>query len=293
MYTADQGAVVKAFYDQATYTISYVVHDPASKHAAVIDSVLDYDPNSGRTSTKHADAIVAYIQQAGLQLVWILETHAHADHLSAAAYLKQRLGGQIAIGESIRDVQQVFKRIFDLEPTFVCDGSQFDRLLQDQDTLPLGQLLIRALHLPGHTPADMAYCIADAVFVGDTLFMPDVGTARCDFPGGDARTLYQSLQRLFKLPKETRLFMCHDYPEYANRTTPKWQTTIGEQLAHNIHVHHDVNEATFVAMREARDASLAMPVLILPSIQINIRAGEFPPANEQGQRFLKIPLNAL
>ncbi|OZI72087.1 MBL fold metallo-hydrolase [Bordetella genomosp. 12] len=278
---------LQAFYDPTTGTISYVVHDG---HAcAVIDPVLDYDPKSGRTSTAGADAIAAFVQAAGLRCQWILETHAHADHLSAARHLQGQLGGKLAIGRPIREVQRAFKPIFNL--ALQADGSQFDHLFAPDEVFTIGRLQARALHVPGHTPADMAYQIGDAVFVGDTLFMPDVGTARCDFPGGDAAQLYRSIQRLLALPPATRLFMCHDYPP-AGRA-PAWQTTVAAQRAGNIHVREGISEAEFVAMREKRDATLAMPTLILPAIQVNIRASELPEPEDNGVRYLKIPLNRL
>jgi glyoxylase-like metal-dependent hydrolase (beta-lactamase superfamily II) len=269
------------------------VHD--GHDCAIIDPVLDYDPKSGRTSTHSAQSVVDFIEQQGLRVQWILETHAHADHLSAAAWLKQRLGGRIGIGRHITTVQKVFQPIFNLEPEFRLDGSQFDHLFDDQETFSIGTLSATAWHVPGHTPADMAYVVQDpaepAVFVGDTLFMPDVGTARCDFPGGDAATLYRSIQRLLALPASTRLYLCHDYPPGARPA--QWVCTVAEQKAHNIHVHDGISEGEFVAMRTARDRTLEMPVLILPSIQINVRAGTWPPAENNGQRYLKIPLNRL
>ncbi len=280
---------VQAFFDPATWTVTYVVHDDAS--CAIVDSVLDYDPKSGRTSTASADKVIAFVRSRGLKVEWILETHAHADHLSAAPYLRKELGGRIAIGEQIRTVQGVFKKVFNLEPEFRLDGSQFDHLFADREAFRVGELAGEAMHLPGHTPADMAYRIGDAVFVGDTLFMPDVGTARCDFPGGDARTLYRSVHRLLGLPGETRLFMCHDYPPRGR--APQWETSVAEQRAGNIHIHDGVSEDEFVAMRTARDRTLDMPALILPAIQVNVRAGELPPPEADGRSYLKIPLNAL
>jgi glyoxylase-like metal-dependent hydrolase (beta-lactamase superfamily II) len=253
--------------------------------------VLDYDAKSGRTRTHSTDRLVAFVQSKGLTVQWILETHAHADHLSAAHYLRSKLGGKIAIGAAITQVQEVFKAIFHLEPEFHPDGSQFDHLLHDEEVFSIGQLEAKALAVPGHTPACMAYQIADAVLVGDTLFMPDVGTARCDFPGGNAHTLYQSVRKLLSLPAQTRLFMCHDYPP-AERA-PAWQTTVADQRAHNIHVHDGMTEAAFVELRTRRDATLDMPVLILPSVQVNIRAGAMPPAEDNGMTYLKIPVNAL
>lgn len=283
--------IVKSFFDADTWTVSHVVHEKEGGACAIIDAVLDYDARSGRTRTTSADKLAAFVQENKLQVAWILETHAHADHLSAAHYLRGKLGGKIAIGAAITQVQATFKRIFNLEPGFQADGSQFDRLLQDGETLAIGALQVRALSVPGHTPACMAYLIGDAVFVGDTLFMPDVGTARCDFPGGDASALYRSVRRLLSLPPETRLYMCHDYPPEGR--SPVWETTVAEQRAKNIHVHDGVSEDEFVKMRTARDATLEMPTLILPSVQVNIRAGEMPPAEGNGVSYLKIPLNAL
>jgi glyoxylase-like metal-dependent hydrolase (beta-lactamase superfamily II) len=282
---------VTSFFDPDTWTVSHVVHEKEGGACVVVDAVLDYDAKSGRTRTTSADKLAAFVEDNKLQVAWILETHAHADHLSAAHYLRGKLGGKIAIGAAITQVQTTFKRIFNLESGFPTDGRQFDRLLQDGETLAIGSLQIRALSVPGHTPACMAYLVGDAVFVGDTLFMPDVGTARCDFPGGDAAALYRSVHRLLSLPPETRLFMCHDYPP-AGRS-PVWETTVSEQRAKNIHVHDGVSEDAFVKMRTARDATLDMPTLILPSVQVNIRAGELPPAEDNGVSYLKIPLNAL
>lgn len=285
---------VQAFFDPKTYTISYVVYAGSGSACAIIDPVLDYDPKSGRTSTAAAERIIEFVRAQRLQVAWILETHAHADHLSAAHFLQQQLGGQMGIGENIRKVQQVFHKIFNLESEFAQDGSQFDHLFTDNEVFQIGELTGQVWHVPGHTPADVAYLIGDAVFVGDTLFMPDVGTARCDFPGGDAATLYQSTQRLLALPQETRLFMCHDYPENTvNRSTPLWESTVAAERAANIHVHAGISQAEFVEMRKARDATLEMPVLILPSIQVNIRAGVLPPPESNGTRYLKIPLNLL
>ena len=283
---------VTAFFDPATYTYSYVVRDPASQACVIIDSVLDYDPASGRTNTENAEKIVAFVREQQLTVEWLLETHVHADHLSAAPYLKQQLGGQLAIGAQITTVQKVFGEIFNTEAQFATDGSQFDRLLNEGDTLVFGDMTVQVMHTPGHTPACLSYVIGDAVFVGDTLFMPDYGTARCDFPGGDARTLYASIQRLFALPDSTRMFMCHDYKapdreEYLN------ETTVAAERQHNIHVREGISADEFVAMRTARDATLSMPTLILPSVQVNMRAGELPPAEDNGVRYLKIPLNAL
>ena len=283
---------VTAFFDEPTFTVSYVVTDPTSCACAVVDSVLDYDPASGRTDTASADAIIAHIQERDLQLEWILETHVHADHLSAAPYIQEKLGGRIAIGDHITTVQNVFGKMFNAGSEFQRDGSQFDALLKDGDTFRIGGLEGRALHTPGHTPACMTYVIGDAGFVGDTLFMPDFGTARTDFPGGDARTLYRSIKRVLALPPETRLFMCHDY-KAPGRDAYQWETTVAEERANNIHVHDGVDEDAFVAMREARDATLDMPRLILPSVQINMRAGRMPPAEDNGQRYMKIPIDAL
>lgn len=285
-------AHVQSFFDPATSTVTYVVHAGKGSHCAIIDSVLDYDFRSGRTHTASADEVIEYVKTEQLHVQWLLETHAHADHLSAAPYLQKALGGVIAIGEHIRGVQSVFKKIFNLEPEFRLDGSQFGHLFQDGEPFRIGELNARVLHVPGHTPADVVYMIEEKhVFVGDTLFMPDVGSARCDFPGGNANTLYQSTRKLLDLPEDTQLYMCHDYPP-ANREA-SWITTVAEQRANNIHLHDGISEEAFVAMRHARDAQLAMPNLILPSIQINIRAGELPPAEDNGTRYLKIPLNAL
>lgn len=285
-------AHVEPFFDPATFTYSYVVSDPASRRCAVVDSVLDYDPAAGRTRTASADRLIAYVREQGLTLEWILETHVHADHLSAAPYIQRQLGGRLAIGEHITVVQRTFGTLFNAESGFATDGSQFDHLLKDGDRFSVGGIQAQALHTPGHTPACMTYLIGDAAFVGDTLFMPDYGTARCDFPGGDARTLYRSIRRLFALPDTTRLFMCHDY-KAPGREHFLYQTSVGEERAHNVHVHEGISEDEFVAMRQARDATLGMPALILPSVQVNIRAGQLPPAEANGTRYLKIPLNAL
>ena len=283
--------LIEAFFDHATSTVTYVAHAGDGSACAVIDPVLDYDPKAGRTSTASAERVGAFVREHSLQVAWLLETHAHADHLSAAPYLKKALGGRIAIGENIRTVQGVFKGVFNLGAELHADGRQFDHLFAPDETFSIGALQARALHVPGHTPADMAYQIGDAVFVGDTLFMPDVGSARCDFPGGDARMLYRSVQKLLALPAQTRLFMCHDYPPSTRE--PQWQTTVAEQRRSNIHLHDGVTEAEFVAMRTARDRTLEMPTLILPAIQVNIRAGALPEAEANGVRYLKIPLNTL
>ena len=282
---------VHGLFDKATWTVTYVVHDGPGTACAIIDSVLDYDPKSGRTRTTSADQVIAYVKAHNLQVQWILETHAHADHLSAAPYLQQHLGGQIAIGARITGVQKVFKGIFNLEPEFAVDGSQFDVLLRDDQVIEFGALSAHVMSVPGHTPACVAYQVGDAVFVGDTLFMPDVGTARCDFPGGDARTLYASVRRILSLPEDTRLFMCHDYPPGGRPI--EFETTVAAQRQANIHMHDGISEEQFVQMRTQRDATLEMPVLILPAVQINIRAGHLPPKEANGTAYVKIPLNAL
>ena len=284
-------STVEAFFDPDTFTVSYVLWCRATRRAAIIDPVLDFDMKSGRTSTASADALEAYVLAQGLHVDWILETHAHADHLSAAHHLRERLGGRIAIGSQIRAVQAVFKKIYNLERGFLPDGSQFDHLFEDGEVFHVGELQATALWVPGHTPADMAYAVDGAVFVGDSLFMPDVGTARADFPGGDARQLYRSMRRLLALPPETTVYVCHDYPP-AGRA-PAWQTTVAAQRASNIHVHDGIDEDAFVALRQARDATLEVPALILPSLQVNVRAGELPAAEEDGVRYLKLPLNVL
>ncbi|WP_321284930.1 MBL fold metallo-hydrolase [uncultured Vibrio sp.] len=281
---------VYEFFDPKTSTYSYVVTDSSSQQCAVIDSVLDYDPASGRTSYESADKLIEFVRESRLEVEWILETHVHADHLSAAPYIKQKLGGKVSIGDKITSVQNTFGKLFNAGSDFAMDGSQFDHLFSDQETFTLGNLEAKAIHTPGHTPACMAYIISNCVFVGDTLFMPDYGTARCDFPGGDAATLYQSIQKLFTLPDETRVFMCHDY-KAPNREEYLCETTIGEERLHNIHVNQEIAEHQFVEMREKRDATLNMPTLILPSVQVNMRAGELPPAEDNGVRYLKIPLN--
>jgi len=284
--------VVRTFFDVPTFTATHVVHDPATKRAAIIDSVADFDQPSGRVTHASADAVIAYVRAEGLGVDWLLETHAHADHLSDAPYLQEHLGGTIVIGRDILTVQGVFGTIFNEPENFARDGSQFDRLLGDGEAFALGSIPAVALHVPGHTPACMAYVIGDAVFVGDTLFMPDYGTARADFPGGDARTLFRSIRRLMQLPDETRVFLCHDY-KAPNRDTFVWETTIGAERTGNVHVHGDVSEDDFVQMREARDKTLGMPRLILPSIQVNIRAGHLPEPEGNGTRYLKLPLNVL
>lgn len=285
-------ARVEAFFDPATFTYSYVVSDPETRQCALIDSVLDYDPASGRTSHVGAERLVDYVREHDLEVQWLLETHVHADHLSGAPYMKQRLGGTLAIGDQITVVQNTFGSLFNAGSEFATDGRQFDRLFHDGDVFQVGHIQARAIHTPGHTPACMTYVIGDAAFVGDTLFMPDYGTARCDFPGGNARTLYQSIQKLFTLPAETRVFMCHDY-KAPGREEFRYETSIAAERECNIHVHSGISEDDFVAMRTARDATLAMPTLILPSVQINMRGGELPAPESNGTRYLKIPLDAL
>jgi glyoxylase-like metal-dependent hydrolase (beta-lactamase superfamily II) len=282
---------IQPFFDSDTGTVSYVVSCNATRAAAIIDPVLDFEFRSGRTQTASADRIIEHVRAAGLTVQWILETHAHADHLSSARYIQGVLGGRIAIGENIRHVQAVFKKLYNLERTFLPDGSQFDHLFKDGEVFSLGSVPVTALLVPGHTPADMAYVFDGAVFVGDTLFMPDIGSARADFPGGDAATLYRSMRRILSLPPETRLFVCHDYP--APGRGPRCETTVAEQRASNVHVRDGISEAEFVAMRTARDATLEVPTLILPSIQVNVRAGQLPPPDDNGVSYLKIPLNAL
>ncbi|MGE6792235.1 MBL fold metallo-hydrolase [Pseudomonas guineae] len=284
--------LIQAFFHSNTSTYSYVVSDPATAQCAIIDSVLDYDAASGRTDYASADKLISVVREQGLSVQWLLETHVHADHLSAAPYLKAALGGRLAIGEQIRTVQNTFGKLFNAGSEFAVDGRQFDQLFQDDQTFQIGTLHARALHTPGHTPACMTYLISDAAFVGDTLFMPDYGTARCDFPGGDARTLYRSISKLFALPGSTQLFMCHDYLA-PGREQHCYQTTVAEQRAHNVHVHQGIDEEAFVAMRQARDATLGMPALMLPAVQVNMRAGHLPPAEGNGVRYLKVPLNVL
>ncbi|MGB5723811.1 MAG: MBL fold metallo-hydrolase [Parasphingorhabdus sp.] len=284
--------VIKAFFDLPTFTVTYVVHDAETKCAAIIDSVFDFDPASGRTTFASADEVIVYVNTLDLKVEWLLETHAHADHLSAAPYLQEKLGGKIAIGEHIVTVQEVFGKLFNAGTEFQRDGSDFDHLFADGDTFKIGTIDVTVMHVPGHTPADIAYVIGDAVFVGDTMFMPDYGTARADFPGGDARKLYQSMRRLLSLPDTTRLFMCHDYlPE--GRTEYVWETTVAAQRKGNIHAHDGVSEDEFVKMRTERDKTLNMPRLILPSVQVNMRAGHLPPPEDNGVRYLKVPLNGV
>ncbi|MPZ09151.1 MAG: MBL fold metallo-hydrolase [Kiloniellaceae bacterium] len=284
--------MIKTVFDEATFTATHVVWDPETSKAAIIDSVKDYDPRSGRTRTVSADKVIDLVQGEGLSVEWILETHVHADHLTAAPYLKAKLGGRLAIGARIDTVQGVFKKVFNVEKSFATDGRQFDKLLEDGETFKIGNLEAKVMHTPGHTPACSTYVVGDAAFVGDTLFMPDYGTARCDFPGGDARMLYRSIQKILALPPQTRLFLCHDY-KAPGRDAYVWQTTVAEERENNIHVHDGVSEDDFVKMRSERDKKLDMPVLILPSVQVNIRAGDLPPAEDNGVRYLKIPLDAL
>jgi len=282
---------VQGFFDEATNTVSYVASDPASNICAIVDSVLDYDPAAGRTGTQSAERLIDYLRQHGLKLDWILETHVHADHLSAAPYIKEVLGGRVGIGEKITIVQNTFGKIFNAGTEFQRDGSQFDRLFEDGDSYAIGTMTVHAMDTPGHTPACMTHVAGDAAFVGDTLFMPDGGSARADFPGGDAATLYRSVRRILSLPDQTRLFMCHDYGP--NGREIRWETSVGDERAHNIHVHDGISEAEFVALRQARDKTLGMPRLILPSLQVNIRGGELPPRDRDGRTFLKIPVNTL
>lgn len=283
--------VVTAFFDEPTNTVTYVVKDPQSSACAIIDSVLDIDYAAGRISYSSADAVIDHVLSNGLRLEWLIETHVHADHLSAAPYIQQKLGGKIGIGKNITIVQETFGKVFNEGTEFQRDGSQFDRLFDDGDSYMIGGLQAYAMHTPGHTPACMTHVIGDAAFVGDTLFMPDGGSARADFPGGDARTLYRSIRRVLSLPENMRLFMCHDYGP--NGRDIRWETTVGEQRAHNIHVRDGISEDEFVAMREARDKTLEMPKLIIPSLQVNMKAGQLPEADDSGKRFLKVPLNGL
>lgn len=283
---------IAAFFDEDTKTVSYVVRDPASHACAILDSVRDFDPASGRTRYAHADTLIAHVERERWVVAWILETHVHADHLTAAPYIRERLGGRTGIGVHITTVQKTFAALFNAEASFPTDGSQFDHLFEDGETFAIGNLPVTVLHTPGHTPACLTYLIGDAAFVGDTLFMPDYGTARCDFPGGDARQLYRSIRRILALPPATRLFLCHDY-KAEGRSEYRWETTVAEQRRSNIHVHDGIGEEDFVRLRTARDAGLAMPRLILPSVQINMRAGNLPPAEENGVSYLKIPIDAL
>ncbi len=282
---------VKTFFDKTTFTASHVVWDPATKHAAIVDSVKDYDPKSGRTSTASADELIAFVKSGGLHIEWILETHVHADHLTAAPYLKEKLGGKIGIGARIDVVQGVFKKVFNVEESFATDGRQFDHLFEDGEVFHIGDMEAEAIHTPGHTPACATYVVGDAAFVGDTMFMPDFGTARCDFPGGDARQLFKSIKKILTLPGETRLFLCHDYAPGGREYL--WETTVAAQRESNIHVNDSVDEDGFVKMRTERDKQLDMPVLILPSVQVNMRAGDLPPPEDNGTSYLKIPLDAL
>lgn len=282
--------IIECFFDEKTNTVTYVVSEPDGQSCAVIDSVLDYDAKAGRTSTASADAVISYIRKNELECEWILETHAHADHFSAAPYLREKIGGKIAIGEHIPKIQRVFGDIFNAGNGFKSDGSQFDALFKDEEIFHIGTMPVRVIFTPGHTPACVSYHIGEAVFVGDTLFMPDYGTARCDFPGGDAATLYQSIQRLFELPDETRMFLCHDY-KAKDRETFKWETTVEIQKKSNIQIHVGISEADFVKIRNERDKLLGLPKLILPSIQVNMRAGELPPPEDDGHHYLKIPIN--
>ena len=286
------GPEVTGFFDEDTFTVSYVVADPSSRACAIIDSVLDFDPASGRTSRKSADRIVAFIRKKELKPGWILETHVHADHMSTAPYLRKELGGRIGIGFNVTVVQNTFGKVFNVEPEFKRDGSQFDHLFADNETFKIGGVDAKAIYTPGHTPACMTYLIGDAAFVGDTMFMPDYGTARCDFPGGDARQLYRSIRKILALPPQTRLFMCHDY-KAPGRDEYRWETTVAEERARNVHVHDGISEDEFVAMRKKRDATLSMPRLILPSVQVNMRAGDLPPPEAGGTRYLKLPVDAL
>lgn len=281
---------VKTFFDVETFTASHVVWDPKTKHAAIIDSVKDYDPKSGRTSTRSADDLIAFVNGEGLTVEWILETHLHADHLTAAPYLRDRLGGKTGIGSRIDVVQAVFKEVFNAGDEFAPDGRQFDHLFADGDRFHIGDTEADVIHTPGHTPACVTYVIGDAAFIGDTMFMPDFGTARCDFPGGDARQLFESIRKILSLASETRLFLCHDYAPGGREY--QWETTVGEQREKNIHVNDSVDEDAFVEMRTERDTQLSMPVLILPSVQVNMRAGDLPPPEDNGTRYLKIPLDA-
>ncbi|HUZ62319.1 MAG TPA: MBL fold metallo-hydrolase [Acetobacteraceae bacterium] len=286
------GADITAFFDTATSTASYLVADPATGAAAIIDPVLDFDQKSGRTGTAAADRIIAAVRARNLSVGWLLETHVHADHLTAALYLQDALGGRTGIGAGIREVQDYWRRVFNAEPGFTADGHQFDRLWEEGDKFEIGQLPVQVLHTPGHTAADVTYLLDGAAFVGDTLFMPDYGTARADFPGGDARALYRSIRRILALPPATRLFTAHDY-KAPGRDHHAWESTVATQRATNVHVHDGISEDDFAAMRTARDATLPMPTLILPSVQVNMRAGHLPPPDTNGRHYLKLPLNAL
>ncbi|MDB4224676.1 MBL fold metallo-hydrolase [Granulosicoccus sp.] len=283
---------VTAFFDEGTKTVSYVVTDPSTKACAVVDSLLDYEPASGRTHTTSVDVLIAFVREAELRVEWIIDTHVHADHLTAAPYVKAQLGGRTAIGEHIVEVQQVFAEVFNEGQSFHTNGAQFDHLFKDGEEYLVGNIQARAIHTPGHTPACMVHLMGDAAFVGDTLFMPDFGTARCDFPGGDARQLYQSIQKIYQLPATTRLFTCHDY-KAPGREEFAWESTVIEQMTNNVQTHQGISENEFVAMRDARDAKLGMPELIIPSVQVNMRAGNMPEPENNGKRYLKIPLNTL
>lgn len=284
--------IVKAFFDNATNTVSYVVRDPQGTSCAIVDSVLDFDYSSGRTDTSSADDVIAWVTAEGLKVDWILETHVHADHLSAAPYIQERVGGKIGIGDKITMIQETFGKVFNEGTEFQRDGSQFDQLFVDGDTLMIGQMRCDVMHTPGHTPACLTYVIGDAAFVGDTLFMPDFGTARCDFPGGSSEALFSSIQKILTLPDETRIFVGHDY-KAPGREDFAWETTVGEQKSSNIHVGADKDQVQFVKMRDARDATLSMPKLIIPSLQVNMRAGQMPPEDEQGDVYLKVPVNKI
>lgn len=281
---------VTAFFDPDTFTISYVISDPTTGHGAIIDSVLDYDAAAGRTVTDSADKIITHVREQDLTIDWIIDTHVHADHLTAAPYLKKQVGGKTAISRHIADVQKVFSEVFNEDQLFHTDGSQFDHLFEDDEVYAVGSFSARAIHTPGHTPACMSHLIGDALFVGDTIFMPDFGSARCDFPGGDASVLYDSIQRLFALPDETRMFLCHDY-KAPGRDHYAWETTVGQQKRENIHLRNGISKAEFMTLRTARDATLTMPKLLVPSVQVNIRAGQMPPAENNGVSYLKVPIN--
>ena len=281
---------VEGFFDPETNSVSYVVTEPHGRRCAIIDSVLDFDPKSGRTETTSADCLINYVRQQGLDVDWILQTHAHADHLSAAPYLKKELGGRIAIGRRIIEVQEIFKKVFNTEETFTSDGSQFDHLFDDGETFKIGSLTVQVMHTPGHTPACVTYIAGEAAFIGDTLFAPDYGTARADFPGGDAATLYRSIRKILGIKQLKYLYLCHDYPP--DDRPPKWQSTVVEQRAENVHIHDGINEADYVLMRTDRDKTLAVPKLLFASIQVNMRAGNPPPPDDNGVTYLKIPLNS-